>query len=197
MNSSANSTPEGLLSNLREKMTAEFVAFENKERSPAAQIHKTAQENNLDAVLAIGRSGDLQTILTAERALLTNELTRYGNSAGMKSSLGAALNDLDGARHHLKIVKDPERYAAVDQLFQRPKNRRRGLPYDEARQFFNAHNTRLLNQDRSRLSETEKKTLNARRTNMRIAEKQYIALQQKALGQEVQQAKKQGREMGR
>jgi hypothetical protein len=176
-------------------MNAEYMAFEHKELSPAAQIHKTAQDNSLDAVTAIGRSGDLKTILTAERALLTNELERYGNSVGMKSSLGSALEEIKQAEKMHDIAQNKDRYREVDELYQRPKNRRRGLPYDEARQFFNAHNTRLLNQDRSRLSETEKKTLSARRTNMRIAEKAYIALQQKALGQGVQKDKQRGREI--
>ena len=182
MNSSANSTPEGLIKTLWTTMSAEYMAFETKELSPTAQIHKSAQEHNFNAVAAIGRSGDLQTLLTAERALL-------------KSSLGSALEEIKQAEKMHNIAQNKDRYREVDELYQRPKNRRRGLPYDEARQFFNAHNTRLLNQDRSRLSETEKKTLNARRTNMRIAEKAYIALQQKALGQDVQQDKKRGREM--
>ena len=195
MNSSANSTPEGLIKTLWTTMSAEYMAFETKELSPTAQIHKSAQEHNFNAVAAIGRSGDLQTLLTAERALLTNELERYGNSSGMKSSLGSALEEIKQAEKMHNIAQNKDRYREVDELYQRPKNRRRGLPYDEARQFFNAHNTRLLNQDRSRLSETDKKTLNARRPNMRIAEKASIAHQQKALGQDVQQDKKRGREM--
>jgi len=197
INTRTSSMSKDLLNGLRISMAAEHASFEMKEQTPAAQIHKTAQDNNLQAVKSIGRSGDHQIILTAEKALLINELRLYGNSPGMKSSLRAALQDLELADKHTEIVKDPKRYAELNELFQRPKNRRGGLPYDEARQFFSSHNTRLLNLDRSRLSETEKKTINARRSNIRVAELAYIALQQKALGIEPKKDKGRDREMSR
>ena len=96
--------------------------------------------------------------------------------------MNAGLAELGGAEHHLEIVRSPDRYRSLDKLFQRQRNRRQGLPDDEARQFFRAHNARLLNQDRSRLTNEEKRTLEARRSNLRVAEKAYIALQREALG---------------
>jgi hypothetical protein len=39
-----------------------------------------------------------------------------------------------------------------------------------------------LNQDKARLDLIDKQTVDARRANIRIARKQYIALQQTALG---------------
>ena len=57
-----------------------------------------------------------------------------------------------------------------------------GLPRDEARQFFKSHRTRLLNLDKGRLDKLDKQIIDARRANMRTAEKSYIALQQAALG---------------
>ena len=79
-------------------------------------------------------------------------------------------------------VQDPERYRHVDQDRALPRQRVRGLPKDDARQALSSHQTRLLNMDRSRLSDAEKKTLDVRRGNLRQAEKLYVAAQAKALG---------------
>jgi len=183
-NSPQSSTNNRQLITLVQNMAAEQATHAAMERSPTVGTYRAAQETLMNTVKAIGRDGDLPTILTAEKSILTNELRFYGNSAGHKSSLKAALQDLVQAEKHLSIVADKDRYASHNELFQRPKNRRGGLPYDEARQFFSAHNTRLLNQDRARMSETEKRTVKARRANIRKAEQAYIALQQKALGLE-------------
>ena len=170
-----------MLGNLNKRMLIELMTNTAKERTPTSEAHRKSQTDLLETLKYIGQNGDVQTILSAEKSILNNELRQYGNSKGMNSSLSVAINDLTHAEKHLKIVNDPKRYAEVDELFQRPKNRRSGVPYDEARQFFSSHSTRLLNQDRSRLSDTEKKSINARRTNLRKAEKVYISLQQNVL----------------
>ena len=83
----------------------------------------------------------------------------------------------------LGILRAPGRYRnEVDRIFQRPRNRRQGLPDDEARQFFRSHKARLRNRDASRLTREEKRTLIERGTNLRVAEKAYIQLQRVALG---------------
>jgi len=198
MTNSQNSfTPNPYLEKIAEHLAEEHAAYTAREAMPSAGRFKEAQTELLTTVKDVGRHGDLSTIMSVEKAILKNELRLYGNSEGMKSSLGAALQDLNQTEKHHIIVQDKKRYATVDELFQRPKNRRGGLPYDEARQFFNAHKTRLLNQDRSRLSETEKKTINARRSNIRVAEQAYIALQQKALGIETKKDQSRNRGMSR
>jgi hypothetical protein len=176
----ASTKPHLVILNLR--LVAEHAAWTERENTPSAEIYRKSQVNVLDAVKALGQEGNITAILSAEKMILDNELRLYGNSSGMRKSLGAALHELKQAEKHRKMVKDKDSYALVDSLFQRPKNRHGGLTYDEARQFFSAHKTRLLNQDRSRLSETEKQTLKVRRSNIRIAEKAYITLQQQALG---------------
>jgi len=193
-NSQNSSTPSRFLKDITERLAEEHVAYTAREAMPTARRYREVQNDLLTSVKDVGRSGDLSTIMAVEKAILKNELRLYGNSSGMKNSLGAALQELDQAQKHHGIVQDKARYASVDELFQRPRNRRSGLPYDEARQFFRAHKTRLLNQDRSRLSETEKKTINARRSNIRTAEKAYIALQQQALG--IAPKKDRGRDRG-
>ena len=56
------------------------------------------------------------------------------------------------------------------------------LPLDEAREFFKSHNGRLLNLNKSVLSDEEKELIDIRRANIRKADRMYIALQQQTLG---------------
>lgn len=177
-----SSDQEKLLDKLSAGLLKEQASYVRRERTPHADRYNKCQANLLQTSKDIGRTGNIECILVAEKSILENELQNYGNSSGMRTSLETALKDLKQAEKHIGLVQDPMRYEMVEELFQRDKNRPGGLPYDEGRQFFKSHSIRLLNQDRSRLTETEKKTIKARRSNIRVAEKAYIQLQQKALG---------------
>ena len=100
----------------------------------------------------------------------------------MRTSLEASLAEHAVATRMLGTVRDPKEYRRVDATHRLPKNRTGGVPRDEARQFFRSHAARLLNQDKARLDESEKRVLDKRRLNMRHAEKLYSALQERALG---------------
>lgn len=171
-----------LLLTINTKLLDERAKYVRTERTPEAEKLRKAQMGIFKTIKEIGETGDIAIILTTEKTILTNELRLYGNSPGMKSSLESALLDLGQAEKHLDLVQDPKRYKELNELIQRPKNRVGGVPKDEARQFFEAQNKRLLNQDRSRLTDTEKKTLDARRDNLYKAKNQYIVHQHKALG---------------
>ncbi len=134
------------------------------------------------SLAALGKSGDIDRIMLAERVILNTELVDHGNSRAMRTSLGNALIEHDAAVRMMEAVRDPERYKTVASTLTTPKNRVGGLPKDQARQYFKSQNARLLNLDKARLSVTEKAVLNERRGNLRIAEKGYTALQRKALG---------------
>ncbi|SOD98556.1 hypothetical protein [Caenispirillum bisanense] len=153
---------------------------------PAVRLQET-RGDLLEQVKVVGKSGDLDLILTAERTFLQNDLDRHANSKGMADSLAAALAELGSAERHVQLVRDPAAYKAIDETYSLPKNRlpkgnAAGVPHDEARQFFKSHATRLLNQDRSRLDPEEKQLLDQRKANIRAAEKVYTALQREALG---------------
>ena len=178
-NSSTGGDPLDLLTN---RLANEWAGFAARERSAEARKYRESQHELLSAVTAVGRTGSIDTILTAERTILENEFREYGNSAGMRRTTNTGLVQLAGAEEHLEIVRSPDRYRILDVGFQRPRHRREGLPDDEARQFFRSHNARLSNQDRARLTNEEKRTLEARRSSLRIAEKAYIGLQREALG---------------
>src|SRR3546814_4536290 len=111
----------------------------------------------------------------------------YSNSTGQRGSLKSALQELDQAEKMLPLVKDSSLYIAVDASHANAKSRISDLPRDAARHFFASHNARLLNADKSRLTETEKKIVDARRHNIRVASLAYISLQEKALGVDLRQ----------
>ncbi|GAB6053100.1 hypothetical protein JCM17960_19200 [Magnetospira thiophila] len=160
----------------------ESVFMLERERTPAAEQVRKARKEILAHVVAVGKSGDLDLILATERTLLENDRNRHSNSKAMKGSLETALDELASAGRHLARVREPEAYRAIDEAHSRPKNRIGVLPRDEARQFFSAHAARLLNQDKSRLDEDEKRVVEARKRNMRAGEKLYTTLQIQALG---------------
>jgi hypothetical protein len=132
-----------------------------------------ARTDLLEHVREVGRSGDLALIVATEKAIESGELEHYANSKGMVSSLNAAITELTGIEKLLAIVDDKQEYSRVNQAYSFPKNREKGLPLDEARQAFKSHYARLSNLDRARLSEDEKKIIDARKSNIFQAGKLY------------------------
>ncbi len=171
---------------------SEKVLVVGRDRTPAATKLRRNRSEIADHVREIGKSGDLGLILAVEKRFLENDLAEYANSSAMKRSLDTALAELGSADRHVAMVDDPARYRAVDEAHSLPKNRKGGLPYDEARQFFSSHAARLLNMDKSRLDSEEKKVVEIRKQNMRAADKLYADRQRKALGIEAAPAKGHG-----
>lgn len=166
---------EGLL--LREDLL-----MASRAATPASRNLQKARSEIHDFLKTVGKSGEIGTIVSAEKALLQNDLDRHANSPAMKTSLEGALKELRAAETSLHLVEDPALYRAVDESHGHPKSRIGPLPKDAVRQFFKSHAARLLNQDKSRLEEDEKKIVDARKDNMRSAERIYSALQRRALG---------------
>lgn len=175
----------------------EKTFVDDRDETPAAIKLKRSRLEIAAAVENIGKSGDLDLIIRVERGFLENDQAQYSNSPGMKGSLQIALVELSQAERHIAIVDDPARYRAVDEDHGLPKNRKGPLPYDEARQFFNSHATRLINMDKVRLDAEEKKIADARKHNMRVADKLYIDRQRKTLGIEAAPTKKRGQALSR
>jgi hypothetical protein len=135
----------------------------------------------LSHVREVGKSSDLALMVATEKAIVNGDLEHYANSKGMVSSLNAALAELVAVEKLLSIVDDKVKYNLIDQAYSLPKNREKGLPLDEARQAFKSHHARLDNLDRARLSEDEKKIIDARKSNMFQAGKLYVERQAKTL----------------
>ena len=150
--------------------------------APTAQNPNQSRINLLEHVRGGGRSGNLVLTVATEKSIVEDELINHANSKGMISSLNAAPKELTVIEKLLAIVDDEAKYEHVDQSHILPRNRENGLPLDEARQAFKSHHALLSNLDSARLSEEEKKIIDARKSNIFLAGKLYAERQAKTLG---------------
>ena len=186
------STPE----NIKRLLATEAQAVEkNKEMSGAKDI-ANARKALLTRVKETTASGNVEAIIEMEKDFLQNDLDRYANAGDkeMIGSLNAGLQGIAAIKRKHRIVDDPERYRFVNEDNMFPKNRRQGLPLDEARQAFKSHLARLTNYLKYRLEDTEKQVIQARIKALSVVEKDYIARQAKTLGVELP-GRKRGRGM--
>ncbi|GHT86932.1 hypothetical protein AGMMS49543_21390 [Betaproteobacteria bacterium] len=162
-----------------EEVSAVVVA-----KTPETAALNSSRSDLLKHVREIGKSNDLAFIVASEKIIVRGDLERYANSPAMVASLKKALAELETVERHLPLVDDPSQYRLVDATHRFPKNRKGGLPWDEARQALGSHYTRLDNLDKSRLSDDEKATIEARKHNIFQAGKLYAGRQAITLGVE-------------
>ncbi len=148
-------------------------------------------------LLATARFGDAWKILDIERIFLENELTFVASSPAMISSLNTAIRELDAALNLLEKVRNPNTYKELAAVYTLGKNQIRGLPRDEARQFFKSHQVRLRNLDKGRLSDSERDVLSSRIDNIKSAERLYEQLQEQALDIKAERNRGKGPDLGR
>ena len=148
-------------------------------------------------LLATARFGDAGKILDIERIFLQNELTFVASSPAMISSLNTAIKELDAALNLLEKVRNPNTYKELAAVYTLGKNQIRGLPRDEARQFFKSHQVRLRNLDKGRLSDSERDVLSSRIDNIRSGERLYEQLQEQALDIKAERNRGKGPDLGR
>src|SRR3546814_14061617 len=101
-----SSRNENLLDELTVRMADERAAYVGRDRSPAAREYRKRQDSLLTTIRAIGKTGDINLIFSAERDVLQNEIRHYGNSSGMRGSLKTALQEID---HAEKMLRSEER----------------------------------------------------------------------------------------
>ena len=172
----------GLIDKIDHAFLLEKGFTEAVDKTPEARRRAKLRASLLQDLKDVGQNGDLSLILATERRFLENDLQQYANSPAMRDSLTAALAEMKAADRLLGKVSDPGAYRQVDEEHSLPKNRAGDLPRDEARQFFSAHAARLLNQDKSRLDDDEKRVIDQRKRNIRAGHDLYKALQRTALG---------------
>jgi hypothetical protein len=175
--------------------TSEKAAIvEMKSTRPGKQKNHFQQEK-LTNLKNIGASGNLESIIGAEKFLVAFEFKEYAKGKVTESSLNNALDDLKIIETNARQVTKPDRYKEVDLNLAKEKMRDgNDLPLDGARKAFRAHITRLGNDEKARSSDHEKAIIQARRQNIGIAERIYIERQEKALGREpVEQQREQPR----
>ncbi|GHT83165.1 hypothetical protein AGMMS49543_09680 [Betaproteobacteria bacterium] len=172
-----------LLLSLANASAAETNLMAEHGATPLAKKITTTRQGMLADLKAIGATKDLEKIIEAEKILVNRDLTDHTNSPKMASSLKEAQNGLETIEAHIGIVGNPAEYQTVNKSDSLKKMRdHRDLPKDGARQAFRSHDTRLENLDAGRVSDTEKNIIQQRQKNIRIAEKEYINRQYKALG---------------
>ena len=164
---------------------------EHREAPSAAKL-VDARKVLIAHIKEIAASGKGEWIIAMERDFVANDLERYAKADDkeMIGSLNAALLGVAAIKQQLELVDDPQKYQAIDRGYALPKNRKQGLPLDEARQSFTSHRARLGNYVKYRLEETEKEFIHERIKALGIAEKDYIARQAKTLGVELLQRAK-------
>lgn len=159
----------------------ESFRIEETNQTPEAKNLSDTRKKILNNLKELGKNTDAELIVETEKQILQFDLSHHANSAAMKNSLKNAVNELNVILHHLKVIEDPEAYKAVDEAYSLPKNRQNGLPVDEARQAFKSHFARLVNLDKSRLNDEEKRIIDVRKANINVAKKLYIEKQQQVL----------------
>ena len=174
----------GLMNKLLDRLYSEKL---NTDVEAASSLRQATNDDRA-ALLALtkdaGATKDIDLILKVEKAYIVNDLNLYGNSADMRGSLSEALAGLQQTERMVDMVRDPARYAVIDEAHGLKKSRKSGLPYDDARKFFPAQVMRLRNMDKSRLSNEEKTIVNQRQHNLRTAERVYTSMQRNTLGVE-------------
>ncbi len=169
----------GLIDKLKENLIDEKDA----RQSYNAWEESIAQKQMVKIIQAIGKTRDINLIMTAEKAINVHELEFYTNSKPMESSLKQTLKSIQITENLINIVKnDLATYQNISMSYSDTKNRLNGLPLDEARQFFKSQSARFVNMDKSPLSNDKKATVAARKFNIRLAGDIYIDLQKAALG---------------
>ena len=166
-----------------DRQVAVGEAVERLRESGDAQLLAILENELATAVVAVREGGDVTAILQAERVLLRDEYDRFANTATMKGSLEAALEEIEAALATVAVVGDPDVYRQrVDETHRVRKHRIGDVPKDGARMFFRGHRSRLSNLTKARGTDEEKAVLVARGANMSVAEKIYAMLQREALG---------------
>jgi hypothetical protein len=176
---------EKLLLSLSQGLASGKVIVTEQKSTRLAQRNDEIQRSIFSDLKAIGESRSLETIVAAEKAIILFELKEYANSKSMESSLKTAKEELESIETNIGLAGDPAAYKYVDTSHAQRKARDgNGLPKDGARIAFRSHIARLRNYDKAKSDDHEKAIIRTRYQNISIAEKLYIGRQEKALGRE-------------
>jgi len=170
------------LDRLEYLLTKEETLVGKLKETKAARQLSAGRKKLLKHLRTLRQSDDLALIIATEKKIIQGDLSRYANSAAMVSSLKTALEGMEIIEHHLTLVSDKNKYRIIDQAHRMARNRKAGLPFDEARQALAGHHARLMNMDKSRLDEDDKQVLETRKSVIAHAQECYARRQSETLG---------------
>ena len=159
------------------------------ENSPAGKEAAHAFAALCGALRRIGRGDDLREIVATERQVMAHEREHLVTSQGQADFLDRGIEGMDIALKLIDMARgDPEHYRRIAASFQRPANRIKGLPNDEARQAFKEHRKELrairdaMPFGRGPFHADLTRLLEVRLVNLRQADRLYANLQREVLG---------------
>jgi len=173
---------QDFLGRIKLLLVAEEGLVETLKNTRAARRLADGRKRLLAQLRGLVSSENLSLIVATEKEIIQGDLLRYANSTAMVSSLKTALQAIQVIGHHLILVGDQEKYRIVDQSHSLAKNRKAGLPFDEARQALASHLTRLMNLDKSRVDEMDKQLIDVRKAIITNAIDRYTQRQAHILG---------------
>ena len=169
------------ISKLNQDLAVEKM-WNERLKASVEQYRKDIRTKSLIKTVAqISASDNIKNLIEAEKTILKFEFKHYSNSSSMDKSLFNALQGMDVVLEQINILSDHNRYAESARNYTLPKNQKAGLPFDQARQVFDSHLTRLRSLDKARLSELEKEVIEARINMWRNAQGLYINMQKECV----------------
>jgi hypothetical protein len=148
----------------------------------AWQELSTMRANIEKYIRATGKSGSIESIVSAERTLVEHERSYHARNKAASQSLIRSLEGLGVIELNVAKLRNPARYACVNESYLLSNNRKNGLPIDEGRQALASQAARLSNQSATaRLSADEGNMIEARTGNLKAASALYTDMQRQAL----------------
>lgn len=170
--------------------TQTLVAFDlmdqhamGKARQSNPKIEKAIQASIIENLKQLGKSKNIGAILRTEKLFIGKDMVENIGNAQMHERLQQSMRGIYAAERSAEAVKSPETYKPVaEALAEHNQNRVGSIPKDAAREFFTAHNVTLVNAPRAGMDAEQKQIIELRKNNMRVAGREYQALQKQTMG---------------
>ncbi len=171
----------GLINDLLEHLNRSFTDHDILLKCQAQKNYDNDLMETVGYLRRQAKNRNIDSMLEDELLILTHSLKFDANSPEEKSSLEAAINQLDESRRCLKaLTANPAAYKEMADTYPSRK-KEAGLPLDAARDFFKSHSTRLANILSGKSAHFEKLMVRQRKDNLQIIRDAYMELQRKAL----------------
>ena len=178
---------DGLTENIRRGLNSKRTAKTLKQVDRADR-NLLKVFKNIEAT--VKEAKDVGFALEVFGTILNDTKKHHINDKEMGHSIDNAILELEGAQNIFSKVHSSRDYECIAKAEATPRNTVEGRPNDLVRQFITAHSARLRNECKGFSRDAYKGFLNAQRSCLNTAKKEYIKLQDKAMGREPEIKKK-------